>query len=232
LVTGGARGIGEAIAVAFHAQGDQVTVTGLNDEEVHSFAQRNPQVAARKLDVTQPAMITALMDGLGDVHVLVNCAGILLREQREHDPNQFAKVVDVNLNGTMRMATACKDRLVAGKGCMINIASMLTFFGSPYVPAYSASKGGVAQLTKSLAIAWAPLGVRVNAIAPGWIMTSMTEPLYSDPERRESILRRTPMGRWGTPDDIAGAALFLCSPAAAFITGVVLPVDGGYCISG
>jgi NAD(P)-dependent dehydrogenase (short-subunit alcohol dehydrogenase family) len=99
------------------------------------------------------------------------------------------------------------------------------------VPAYSASKGGIAQLTKSLAIAWAPQGVRVNAIAPGWIETAMTAPLLADPARRDAITARTPLGRWGQPADVAGAALFLASPVAAFITGVVLPVDGGYSVA-
>lgn len=232
LVTGGTRGIGEAIATAFQAQGDRVTVTGLDQSEIVSFQQRHPQIDAKMLDVANPSMIAEVVACLGELHVLVNCAGMLLREQREHHPEEFARVVDVNLNGTMRVATACKDRLASTRGCVVNIASMLTFFGSPYVPAYSASKGGVAQLTKSLAIAWAPLGIRVNAIAPGWIKTPMTEPLYTDPVRSESILQRTPMGRWGTPDDLTGAVQFLCSPSAAFITGVVLPVDGGYCITG
>jgi NAD(P)-dependent dehydrogenase (short-subunit alcohol dehydrogenase family) len=108
---------------------------------------------------------------------------------------------------------------------------MLSFFGSGFVPAYSASKGGVAQLTKSLAIAWAPRGVRVNAIAPGWIRTPLTAPLVADDVRSQAILDRTPLGRWGEPEDVAGAALFLASPAASFVTGATLPVDGGYLIA-
>ena len=113
----------------------------------------------------------------------------------------------------------------------MNTASMLTFFGSGFVPAYSASKGGVAQLTKSLAIAWAAEGIRVNAVAPGWIATAFTQPLLDDDERSQTVLSRTPLGRWGRPEDVAGAVCFLCSKTAAFITGVVLPIDGGYSIA-
>jgi len=105
---------------------------------------------------------------------------------------------------------------------------MLTFFGGPRVPAYSASKGGIASLTRSLAVAWASEGIRVNAVAPGWITTPLTHALHSNAERSAPILARTPMGRWGKPEEVAGAVLFLCSPAAAFITGAILPVDGGY----
>ena len=105
---------------------------------------------------------------------------------------------------------------------------MLSFFGGGHAPAYSSSKGGIVQLTRSLALAWAPEGIRVNAVAPGWISTEMTRPLQDDEARSKAILDRTPLKRWGTPEDVAGAAVFLCSPAAAFITGAVLPVDGGY----
>ena len=113
---------------------------------------------------------------------------------------------------------------------MVNIASMLSFFGGAHAPGYSASKGGVAQLTKSLANAWAPQGVRVNAVAPGYIATALTQALQDDASKSGPILARTPMGRWGTPADVAGPVLFLCSDAAAFVTGVILPVDGGYLV--
>jgi NAD(P)-dependent dehydrogenase (short-subunit alcohol dehydrogenase family) len=131
----------------------------------------------------------------------------------------------------MNMCRAFKAALARRNGCIVNTASMLSTFGGGLVPAYSASKGGVVQLTKSLAIAWAPDGIRVNAIAPGWIATSLTQALQDDPARSELILARTPMRRWGHPEDLVGPVLFLCSPGAAFITGAVLTVDGGYSIT-
>ena len=119
----------------------------------------------------------------------------------------------------------------AQRGSILNIASMLSFFGSGFAPAYSASKGGIAQLTKSLAIAWAPDSIRCNALAPGWIATPLTQALREDEDRSRAIVERTPMRRWGRPADVSGPALFLLSPAAAFITGAILPVDGGYSIA-
>jgi len=131
----------------------------------------------------------------------------------------------------MRSCAAARPKLKQTRGCIVNTASMLSFFGGGLVPGYSASKGGVAQLTKSLAIAYADDGIRVNAVAPGWIATRLTGALQEDEARSAAILARTPLKRWGTPEDIAGPVLFLASPAAAFVTGVILPVDGGYLIS-
>jgi NAD(P)-dependent dehydrogenase (short-subunit alcohol dehydrogenase family) len=181
--------------------------------------------------VTDPATVDAVVGKLPGLDVLINCAGTIVREGKEHDPEIFASVLAVNLTGTMRMCQACYPLLVSRRGCILNIASMLSIFGSGRVPGYSASKGGVVQLTKSLAIAWAKDGIRVNAIAPGWIVTSLTAPLVESPAFREAILARTPLGRWGEPADIAPAAAFLCSPAANFITGAVLTVDGGYSVT-
>ena len=230
LVTGGTSGIGRAIAEAFAAEGARVVVTGKSDSEVADLlaAADSPRLSARRMNVTEPDEIAAAVGDFTRLDVLVNAAGCILRDGREFDLEGFAAVVDVNLTGMMRVCAAASGPLVASRGCVINLASMLSFFGSGYVPAYSASKGGVVQLTKSLAIAWAPQGVRVNAIAPGWIETPMTAPLVADPARRDAIVARTPLGRWGQPADVAGAALFLASPTAAFITGIVLPVDGGY----
>ena len=153
---------------------------------------------------------------------------MIFRNGAEYEIEIFQKVIDVNLTGTMRMCVAARPKLAAARGAIVNTASMLSFFGGPSVPAYTASKGGVAQLTKALAVAWAPEGIRVNAVAPGWIATELTRSLVEDEVRSAALLGRTPMQRWGEPGDIGGAAVFLCSPAARFITGAILPVDGGY----
>jgi 2-dehydro-3-deoxy-D-gluconate 5-dehydrogenase len=231
LVTGGTSGIGRAIARALAAEGCAVTVTGKTGTEVELFQAAVPDIAATPLDVTDQRAIEHLVIQFDRLDILVNAAGILLRGGREFELPEFLGVVDVNLSGTMRMCACCRPLLASRGGSIVNLASMLSFFGSGFAPAYSASKGGVAQLTKSLAIAWASQQIRVNAIAPGWIETAMTQPLRDDPDRSRAILERTPMRRWGRPEDVAGAAVYLCSPAAAFVTGVVLPVDGGYSIS-
>jgi NAD(P)-dependent dehydrogenase (short-subunit alcohol dehydrogenase family) len=231
LITGGTSGIGRAIADAFANEGSRVTATAKTPKEITQALPLRANIRAYPLDNTQPEDITKVIGTLDRLDVLINAAGIILRDNQEFNAEKFAHVVDVNLTGTMRLCLAAKELLFASRGCVINIASMLTFFGSGLAPAYSASKGGVAQLTKSLAIAWAPRGVRVNAIAPGWIETALTVPLVADPKKRDAITARTPLARWGQPTDVAGAALFLASPAATFITGVVLPVDGGYSIA-
>ncbi len=230
LVTGGTSGIGAGIASAFAAQGDQVVVTGVLQEEVQRAREHLSVHSACVLDVRDEQAVRSLVQGLGELDVVVNCAGVI-RRGAEHDPAAFAETVDINLNGTMRVCAAARAGLKARAGCIINTASMLSFFGAGLVPGYSASKGGVAQLTKSLAIAYAPDRIRVNAVAPGWIATPLTQALQDDAARSTAILARTPMGRWGTPADVAGPVLFLASGAAGFVTGVVLPVDGGYLVA-
>ena len=232
LITGATNGIGAGIARAFAICGEHVVATGATAAEVsHAKAQTNlAAINFEQLDVRDDAAVSALVDRLGALDVLVNCAGVIRRGQ-EHDMAVFSDVLDINLNGTMQLCVAARNGLASTQGCIVNLASMLSFFGGGAVPAYSASKGGVAQLTKSLAIAYAPEGIRVNAVAPGWIATPLTQSLTEDADRTALILSRTPLRRWGTPDEVAGPVLFLASHAARFMTGVVLPVDGGYLIS-
>lgn len=226
LVTGGTRGIGFGIATALLDAGYAVTVTGLTPDEIVATPKR-PHLNAIELDVSNNDAAAASVIGFDRLDLLVNCAGMVLRDGREFTIEGFQKVIDVNLTGTMRMCLAAKPLLERQEGAIINIASIWSFFGGPAVPAYTASKGAVAQLTKSLAVAWAPQ-VRVNAIAPGWVETELTRANWTDPDRSAALVARTPMGRWGQPADIGGAAVFLASDAARFITGAVLPVDGGY----
>ena len=226
LVAGATQGIGAVIANHLAALGAEVTALGLGPGD----GTLDAAIAVRQADVTSAQSLDAALAGMDQLDIVFNCAGIIKRGA-EHDLDVFEQVLAVNLTGTMRVCTATRERLKASRGCIVNTASMLSFFGGGLVPAYAASKGGVAQLTKSLAIAYAADGIRVNAIAPGWIATPLTQALQDDPARAGPILARTPLGRWGTPADVAQAAMFLCTPAAAFMTGVILPVDGGYMVS-
>lgn len=232
LVTGGTSGIGYGLATGFRDAGARVIATGTRPASIEAAKARadSAGITFAQLDVRDTKAVRALVGGLDGLDVAVNCAGIIRRGE-ELTAEAFADVVDTNLTGTMRVCEAALPLLEAAAGSIINIASMLTFFGGGLVPGYAASKGGIGQLTKSLAIAYAPKGVRVNAIAPGWIATPLTGALQDDPVRSGPILSRTPMARWGRPEDLTGLALFLASPHAAFMTGTIIPVDGGYSIA-
>ncbi len=225
LVIGASRGgIGSAIAAGFTECGASVRITGAEPEPIPQDQGRYPYA---QLDVADLDAVERLARTLHTLDVLVNCAGIARRDD-EYDPAIFVRVLDVNLRGVLHLANAFKGHLVASKGSMVNIASMYSTFGSPRVPAYGASKAGVAQLTRSLALAWAAEGVRVNAVAPGFIVTEQTARGRADATHVQRVLDRTPLGRWGQPGDLVGPVLFLASPAAAFMTGAIVPVDGGY----
>lgn len=229
LVTGGVSGIGGATSRAFARAGARVIATGLTDAEL-AAARADTELGQQRiepLDVSDAAAVTNLIGSLERLDVVVNCAGMIRREA-EFDPAVFDQVMDVNVSGGMRVSTAARPLLARSKGSIVFIASMLTFFGGPKQPAYAASKGAVKQLTMSLAGAYAVDGIRVNAVAPGWILTPLSKGAHDDAARNASIVSRTPMARWGDPAEVADPILFLCSDAARFVTGVVLPVDGGF----
>ena len=227
LVTGGRSGIGAAIANQLAQLGADVVAAGLAADLPDTL---DTTVKPITLDVRSTHDVNAMLSDFARLDIVVNCAGVI-RRLEEHTVDVFEQVLDINLNGTMRVCTGARALLKQSSGCIVNTASMLSFFGGGLVPGYSASKGAVAQLTKSLAIAYATDGIRVNAIAPGWIATPLTQALQDNHDRSRAILERTPMGRWGTPAEVAQVAAFLCTPAAAFMTGAIVPVDGGYLVT-
>lgn len=222
VITGGTSGIGRETALAFSRAGARVVAAGLEKDD-----SLPPEIQRVILDIHDAPAVEALFAGIAELHALINAAAIIRRDA-EFEVDVFADVIGVNLTGTMRVCAAARPKLLAGGGSIVNFASMYSFFGAPRAPAYSASKGAIAQLTRSLAVAWAADGIRVNAVAPGWIATTLTQPLRDDQARSAPILSRTPFGRWGQPEEIAGPVLFLTSDAASFVTGAILPVDGGY----
>lgn len=228
LVVGGVGDIGAAIVRAFLEAGSEVVATGVDAAALaRTSLQPHKGLRLATLDVTSDAQVAEFVGGLGALHALVNCAGILARF-KEFDVATFQRVLDVNLTGTFRLCNACKPLLAVQGGCIVNIASMNAFVALPAIPAYCASKGGVVMLTKSLALAWAVDGVRVNAVAPGYVETAINAEGRQDLAHYERIRSRIPQGRWAQPDDIAGSVVFLASQSAHYITGTVLAVDGGF----
>lgn len=229
LVTGGTSGIGAATAVAFRRAGANVVACGLTDQEVAAARAQTEfeGIDVRQLDVTDRKAVDALVGSFAALDVVVNSAG-LIRRDAEHDPDVFAHVIDVNLNGGMRVSAAARPLLAQSRGSIVFIGSVMSFFGGPKQPAYSASKGAVRNLTMSLAAAYAADGIRVNAVAPGWVITDLSRGARENPERNAMIMSRTPIGRWAEPAEIADPILFLCSDAARYMTGTVMAVDGGY----
>jgi len=237
LVTGAATGIGAAVARALARAGADVACHGNTrpaDETCQAVRAEGRRAVAVSADLAEKNAATALVDaaieGLGRIDILLNNAGLIRRSPAaDYGQDDWDLVVQVNLSSVFRLCQlAGRPMLQRGRGKIINIASLLSFQGGVFVPAYAASKGGVAQMTKALANEWAGKGVNVNAIAPGYIRTTNTLALQKDETRNRQILERIPAGRWGEAEDIAGAAVYLASRASDYVNGHVLAVDGGW----
>lgn len=227
IVTGGGTGLGLACGIELKSRGFRVIALGLDTEpEIEGAG-----IEFRRMDIVDEGALQALAAETPRLDVLVNAAGIILHDNAEHAMPGFRRVVDINLFGTQLSCVLFRAALGAAAGNIINFASMWSYFGSPRNPAYAASKGAVVSLTKSLAAGYAAERIRVNAVAPGWIQTRMSGAAFADPVRSAALLQRLPAGEWGLPVDVAKAVGFLSSPDARYITGVTLPVDGGYSIA-
>ena len=225
VVTGGGTGVGLATVQLLAHKGWCVTAIGL--DRADDFPE-----GARFLegDVTDEKMVQTAFNDIERLDALVTAAGVL-RFAEDWKPDTFDEVLSVNVTGTMACARSAAAALQAGSGSVVTIASMWSWFGNPVAPAYGTSKGAVAALTRSLAVAWAGRGIRVNAVAPGWVETRLSEGARHDPERKAAIDKRIPMGRWAQPAEIATVIDFLLSDAASYVNGAILPVDGGYLAS-
>ena len=238
VVTGGNGGIGLAIARGLAEAGAALAIVGRdeskNDAAARQLRDAGADVIASRADVTSEEGCSAFVDAalarFGTIDILVNNAGTNVRKRPEaYGLDEWRMLVDVNLTSVYLACMAAYPVLRRRGGKIVNIGSMTSIFGASFSAPYGAAKGGVVQLTKSLASAWAADGIQVNAILPGWIVTDLTiRGRAATPDLHEKVVARTPAGRWGEPDDIAGAAVFLASRAADFVTGTALPVDGGY----
>ena len=237
LVTGSGQGLGAGMAIAFAQAGANVTLHNYDkvlDSTIAEVEKTGVKYICRSGDVCDKAIARMLVDDtvetFGSIDILVNNAGTIRRAPAaEHSEEFWNTVINTNLNAVWFLSQyAGRLMLAQGHGKIINTASLLAFQGGILVPGYAAAKGAVAQLTKALANEWAAHGVQVNAIAPGYIATDLTEALQNDPTRSRQILERIPAARWGSPQDVAGAAVFLASPASDYINGHILVVDGGW----
>jgi 2-deoxy-D-gluconate 3-dehydrogenase len=239
VITGGNQGIGFGIAQGLARAGAAIAIAGRhaekNAEAVSQLATRGTRSVAIKTDVADEAACRVLavktVEQLGRLDILVNNAGTANRRQpQDYSLGDWQYVIDVNLTGAFLCAQAAYPHMVrAGGGKIINIGSMLSIFGASFAAPYAASKGGIVQMTKALACAWARDTIQANAILPGWIDTELTRSARAQvPGLNERVLSRTPAGRWGTTQDICGLAVFLASSASDFVTGAAIPVDGGY----
>ena len=238
LITGGGTGIGLGVARAFVARGANVVISGRREDVlIKAVDELGPLADYRTHDVTEfsesASLIRSIEEQHGNLTVLVNNAGNSLKKPTEEmSENEMLEILNVHLVGAFSLSKCAANRMLEhGGGSILFIASMTSIFGIPYVAAYSAGKSGHLGLVRTMTVEWAPKGIRVNAIAPGWIVTDMVRKnVLNDSERMAKILGRTPMNRLGEPEDIGWTAAFLASPAAKFITGVCLPVDGGAAI--
>lgn len=226
FVTGGTSGIGAETARVFHSLGASVVAVGLEAESAPLTA--GPRLSILELDVTDRTRLERTIADLPRLDHLILCAGVSLNAE-ELEIDSFRRVIEINLVSAMTASMAAAPLLATTRGSIVTIASMYAFFGGAERPAYAASKGGLVQLTKSLAQLFAADGIRVNAVAPGWIETPLARNL--DAEVKARIKQRIPMARWGESGEVAAAIAFLCSSAASYLTGAVLPVDGGYLIA-